>query len=525
MIRLFGVKKSGKQNRKNRRLRLEWLEPRELLAGGGIPIEPPPVPVSRPTFFEVRNLPVPAQDILPGASNQVVAEMTVSTVGRQFGRLTEMFFVPGFGSEQISGNTYRFVLRADMNANPKDGCEAVIGSASADYETDLLDLKVYKPVWVRNQPLHLQLTADFARWGFTGDKFGVELAEADFRDLRNQPVPFENVAYTGVYPVLHHLEKEVVSVSQNWDAGVTIAYAGQKEVPMLTFYAWGNGGALTDLELVASKGDMGNVSQASLWASDWRGTQLIEKDVVPQNGKLSFNLASNFVNGAEYQVRANIAATLAEVPSLQLGFPYDGAGLKGIQIESGRPLRDVAVNGQGAGQIQLWTSKSMTYEFKTPVQDNLYATEISKESASWPVPPGAQNITFDSFNVYMAYASSYVTQVAISAAEGDLASCYNYKLWYDSDNNGVVDTVLATTDVVYDSITGEEWVVFNDLNLLIKGTASRMEVRADVSAVPVSRGLRTQLKSIVATLPGDFVHLENALQPYWEFSGYDGGKG
>lgn len=211
---------------------------------------------------------------------------------------------------------------------------------------------------------------------------------------------------------------------------------------------------------------------------------------------------------------------------MQLGFPYDGAGLKGIQIESGRPLRGVAVNG-GAGQIQLWTSKSMTYEFRTPVQDNLYVSEISKESASWPVSPGTQNITFDSFYVMRASDFwAFITQVTVSAAEGDIRSCEKWALWGDTDRDGRVDEILSKGNVVQNNDAYE--VVFDDsLPLLeVEGwLGKKLEVRANVSAVPVSKGLRTQLKGIEATLPSDFVHLENALQPYWDFSGYGGEKG
>lgn len=536
---LFG-RKNGKSDRKNGRrhhdrrpLRVESLERREMLAGGPVPDPVPPTPPPTPVVFPdivVENVAVPVQDgILPGATNQVVAEWNVSMVGRNFGRLgSEVLVIPAMGSGRLAWSAYNFSIRADLNADPADGCETVLATARPDYETDLLDFNLYQQPWIRQQPLRVQLVVDqFSTW-MSSDKFGVELAEIDnFRDLRNRLIPAENVNYTGVAPVLHHLEKETVQVSQQYDAGATVAYAGQTEVPMLTFYAWGNGGALTDLEVVASKGDMGNVSQSSLWARDWRGTQLIQEGVVPQNGKLSFNLAANFVNGAEYQVRATIATALAPDIYLMLGFPYDGAGLKGIQIESGRPLRGVGVNGEGAGQIQLWTSKSMTYEFRTPVQDHLYVSEISKESASWPVSPGAQNITFDSFYVMRASDFwAFITQVTVSAAEGDVRSCEKWALWGDTDRDGRVDEVLSKGNVVQNGDAYE--VVFEDSPpfLAVEGwLGKKLEVRADVSAVPVSKGLRTQLKGIEATLPSDFVHLENALQPYWDFSGYGGEKG
>jgi len=530
--RLSGSRRNVKSNKRNRRqgrrlLRVESLERREMLAGGPIPDPVPPVPVVFPDIV-VENVAVPRLDILPGAINQVVAEWNVSMAGRNFGRLgNEFLVVPAMGSGRLAWTANIFSLRADLNADSADGCETTLATAQVDYETDLLDFNLYQQPWIRQQPLRVQLVVDrFSTW-MSSDKFGVELAEIDnFRDLRNRLIPAENVNYTGVAPVLHHLEKETVQVSQQYDAGATVAYAGQTEVPMLTFYAWGNGGALTDLEVVASKGDMGNVSESSLWARDWRGTRLIEEGVVPQNGKLSFNLAANFVNGAEYQVRATIATALTPDSYLMLGFPYDGAGLKGIQIESGRPLRGVAVNG-GAGQIQLWTSKSMTYEFRTPVQDHLYVSEISKESASWPVSPGTQNITFDSFYVMRASDFwAFITQVTVSAAEGDVRSCEKWALWGDTDRDGRVDMVLSKGNVVNNGDAYQ--VVFDDpLPLLeVEGwLGKKLEVRANVSTVPVSKGLRTQLKGIQTTLPSDLVHLENALQPYWDFSGYGGEKG
>ena len=535
---LFG-RKNGKLNRKNGRrhhrrpLRMEWLENREMLAGGGISVELlPPVPVElSTTFFKVVNQKVPAQDILPGARDVVLAELKLSAVGRNFGRLTEALAIPAMGSASLNQSAYNYTLRADLNDNPNDGCEAIISYASADWQTDLLTFNVTKPVWVRNAPITIQVVAGNVSTWLSGDKLGVEVAEVSFRDLRNRVVPPENVKYLGVSPVLHNLEKEIVYVNQQYDPGMTAAYAGQKEVPLLTFYAWGNGASLTDVDFVASQGDLNNVSDFSLWANDWRGSPWVVQDnVVPKDGKVSFDLGEGFVSGAQYQVKGDIATTLVGAdPMMKMSFPKNGEGLAGIEIESGIPLRGVAVNGSGAGQIQVWTSESTLYLLNPSVEGHFYVSEVGVRN-SYSVWPGQKNVEFATFDVMYAGSVAFLTQVRVSAAEGVITDAENWKLWQDTNRDGYVDQAIA------DGVLVGDQVVFDGSCLSKAGwKANELEVHADIVKEPSGEGLRIKIDEVaadvisdagpMAPLPSDLIHLFSARQPYRKFNKPSGGGG
>ncbi len=207
------------------RLSLEQLEYRELPTGGFLPPLPPVVP----PMVQVMNLPERPLNILPGATNRVIADMTINTTNRSYARLTEMLLVPAVGSEVLWPNTIGMRLLADLNGDSRDGCETPIAAARANYQTDVVDFRTFYPAWARpNRLIHLQVVAYFGSH-FTGDKIGVELAQAFFADLRNTPVPNSHVAYGGASPTLHHLKSAaLLVVSQN------SAYLNQTVAPNTT---------------------------------------------------------------------------------------------------------------------------------------------------------------------------------------------------------------------------------------------------------------------------------------------------
>ena len=332
---------------------LETLEDRFLLSGTTTPrIAPVPLPT-----VQVTNLAMKVGDFLPGAVNKPVAEFSAKTIGRTYARLNEMLFIPAYGSEQLSQNVWQFLLKADLNGRSHDGCEATIGYGYSDWQTDVVDINLYRQVWIRPlYPLRLELTANFSRY-MSGDTIGVELAQAVFSDLRGQPVPDYQVQYRGVEPVLHKMEFRMLSVSQQPTGNSSTAVsAGQKDVDLLEFYAWSNVEFSASVAFVATEGSLQNAENYRIVRKSFDGTP----DYVVQgtliDNKLVFDFGGSTWQGGSWKLLADIksADQLPADPRLKLSFLSDSSGISATDLETGGLLRGFSLNGVGEGQIQLW---------------------------------------------------------------------------------------------------------------------------------------------------------------------------
>ncbi|MFA6523522.1 MAG: hypothetical protein WCS85_04105 [Candidatus Peribacteraceae bacterium] len=92
--------------------------------------------------------------------------------------------------------------------------------------------------------------------------------------------------------------------------------------------------------------------------------------------------------------------------------------------------------------------------------------------------------------------SLLVTQLTVRAAEGSLANGYNYTLWVDTDNNGMVDTIIASGEAVdgfgnvcFDTITNGGFVVG-------KEQTAKFVVCTDVAANFTVTTLRSEFQSM-----------------------------
>ncbi len=522
---LFGSQKSGKSNRKNGRrhhdrrpLHLEWLEDREMLAGGGIPLPPPPVFVG-PVSVAVANQSVPKLDILPGGINKVLAQENITVKGG-VARLAEMDFAC------VSGRLWDISyvqLTADMDGKASNGCETIIASAYGWNASDgILRMPVSDSFWVGMTPRKVQLVASFQTSLSTG-QIGVQLAAASFCDLNGAAVPGTSVKLTGVKPVVHTLERTAIYFSPHWQPETATVYAGQKGVQLLTFETWYNGdkpAVLQNLDFVDDTGTLKNYTTYSLWVMKWQQgnyvTTCLKSGVKPLNGKVSFNFGSKgyvLDSGFRLQVRGDAASVLPKNTSLALTF---GSGIK-AKDASGKLLRGVALNG-GEGQIRVYNSQPPLFNFKPAPAPGLHISEIGS-SYGWTTSTSAQGLMFEAFNVYAKDSSAYITQVVINAAQGSLGSCANYVLLADSNGDGYIDSrdnILATGNIVGDS------VVF-DTNIYVSaGTTSRLEVHANVLATSTGMSLQTTLKSVATTSVVDYIH---ASQPLWSFLDYGNGGG
>lgn len=520
---------------KSRRMSFEGLESRQMLAAG--------------MLAQVVNQSVPVLDILPGGQNKVLAEMKISTIGRQYARLTEVLAIPAAASEPLSWNTTNLTLRADLNRRAKDGCEAVISTAQVDYETELVDFKISRAVWLNPRAvLKVQIAANFSGYYLSGDTVGVDVAEVSFRDLRNREISDERILYMGKDPTLHTMENKMFSVSQNQLDSTGSVLAGQKDVKLLRFNSWWSDGvAPGSVAFTAGQGSLINATNYTLladynwdgiWDSSVAGTVTSIKSAAGlKDSQLTFGFAESFAghNSALYEVHADIVNALPVYPvepKIQLVFAKNGLGLTAINMETGKPLRGIQTNGLGEGQICQWQYPEYSPTYAIVKDPELFVKEFQADPSYAYASPGDKNIVLDAFTIYDANNVS-VNYVAISATEGNLANCANYAIWWDSDGDSVVDTSAEGKLVVgKDSV---KRAVFEDLSCPIKGGQSILfEVHADViDSLSGYAALRTKFAEVKASrvngngdpypLTTDKMFVELARQTYWAF--YEGGLG
>jgi len=513
---LFGAKKHGKQTskerRQNRKLRVESLEPRQMLAGGTV-LDPPVSTVPSPNHVQVTSLKVPKLDILPGGLNKVLAEFNMRTTSGQVSRLMGMDFVGVAG--HLAWDTNGFRLMADMNGRASDGCETPIAYGRADYATETVRLDVTgQPFWAGTTARKVQLVGDFNS-RLNSDSVAVQLAYADFSDARGRLVPEESVKYSGVAPVVHRLSSAGFWVSQRWQPEFSTAYTGEKNVSLFSFDMGANQSdrpvSEQTLEFVKVQGSMKNCQSYSIWITRWQpelnayATTCLQAGVKPVNEKLLFKLGKFVLDGGyQFTVRADVASNLASDTTLSLTF---GKGWKAKDLNTGKALKGVAIGG-GEGQIQIWKSQSPVINFVKVTSPRLYVSETST-GYGWEVSPYASNLMFESLKVYANGVDANITQIVIGAAQGDLSDCTNYKLW--GKQNGV-DIILATGQAV-----GEK-MVFNFQYLVFAGTSAYFEVHADVAASPVGTSLRTRLTGVVSsTAIVDGIFARDQAPWSWQF--------
>jgi hypothetical protein len=534
----------------SRKLFFETLEQRQMLAGGALPLAIH-APVPEP-YLCVSNNRVPVLDILPGATNKLVADMSLSVRPgtNQYGRLDEMMFLSAVGSEPLSQNTAQFTL--------KNG-STVIGIGSADPQTDLLDIDVNTATWVRpNMVTHVQLYANFASWGFTGTTFGVTPVFAGFMDLRGSPVIDTNVSYAGVSPILHTLENSMFNVSQNPMLPYGSVNAGDKNVTFLKFNAWTTNASADSMTFVTSAGNLGDASNYVLLytPNSYNGipstTTSIPGTVV--NNKLVFNFAPSMaVSDGSYELHGDVSATPA-AKILQLEFQTFGTPITAHNVVTGKALKGISVsnpNGSSSTnpdgqQIQLYFNASYSTDYNIVTKPaELVINEIGsqQEWTNTQTANAGDNIVVDTFTM-SATSNLTLVNMAVTAVNGNLSNCSNYTLWADLDGDGKVDTMLAKGALMnVINATGPQGmqIVFNNLStttgyntapVLAKNSGVLFEVHADVPNPLSGYNIQCQLASpscVTAfswsdnsVLTTDKIFESDAWQTDWNFSENNG---
>ncbi len=542
-----------------RKLRVECLEGRQMLAGGGLPIDAllaqiaqlqaqlsvlsqpaqAPAAPTAPSFTFV-NKPVKKLDaILPSSTNVLLADFTLRANNRAYGRLEELLVLPADGSEQLAGNVSRLVLKLDRNGKVKDGCEATVAIASPNWDDDVVDLRLNRAVWVRNtSAMHFQIYADFNGY-LSGSAIGVEVAQACFRDLRKQPVSDERVTYIGVNPVLHTMDNARVQISQEQMLPFGSVQQGDKDVTLFKYSTWTNNAVVDTISFSPRRSPLSCATNYVLkYDTNWDG---VFDGFVPgtvsgvfPNDKVTFNMSSIPSNGT-FEVHADFTSSLPAGSVTVMQLAIYGPGISGHNAETGKPLQGVSVNGNKTpSQINLYTNiKGVTeYNIVTPPVE-LVVQEAAPDE-SWRQASAGEDIVVNA-GILKSATIMTLASMAFMDVSNQLHDQpnYSYTLWVDTDGNGSADTKVGSGQMK-DTYYYAEQLFFDDMDVdLLPGMAVAYEVHATAPDLLPSTGIQIQFagacgikakhadNSLVAL---DKIFTQGVRQTYWWMS-ENGGLG
>ena len=148
---------------------------------------------------------------------------------------------------------------------------------------------------------------------------------------------------------------------------------------------------------------------------------------------------------------------------------------------------------------------SVTGESKWSTGEHLFVTSKSMQDTE-TVVRNQKDVTLQRFEAF-AESDMVLTRVVVDAEQGSLLNAENYALWIDTDDNGIVDSILQS-GALFDGNA----VVFNNFlggGVLIPDHRSvAFEVHADIAAVGLSEHMKLQLK--FATSQSDYLAAERA---------------
>ncbi len=308
----------------------------------------PSAPVLPPALVSVMETPMPVQDILPGATNVPIAKFQVTDLTHASMRLSELFLVPAAKSQALNQNIQQLALEQVVGKT-----KTIVGYASPDWNTDVVDFQLFNPAWTTPQaPACFEI--DVTRfYGFlSGPKIGAFIAEADFRDIRNNLIPDSQVQYAGV-PVLHTMENHMLGFYQTPMVSETATvHAGQKSVTLAQFYVFSNTDISGDLVFSASQGSLQNAENYYLVATTWDGLQQYSIKGVLKGTTVTFSYhVPGNQNSLILSVKADIkaGANTAYDPRLKVYL----SGITATDLSTKKMLAGLMLNGIGAGQLQM----------------------------------------------------------------------------------------------------------------------------------------------------------------------------
>lgn len=425
----------------NRRICFEQLEDRSMMAGG-LEATYPVIPPALSSQVQVNNLYMASDRILPGASDVVLSQFSLGTVGRTFAQIvsnkTQFAILPGPG-ESLAGNVENMILRVDADGKASNGCEKTIAYGQPSWEAGgMVVFTANTSLWIRNTPMKAEVVATRFSPYLSGESISVELAGVfGLRDLGGKEIGADAINYGGADTVVHTMQNHSYQIFQN-EGKPFQSTSTSENWKLLDFNGWGNNASLKIVTAVVN--NPGNLVPNSLLLvqdNNWDGNGeafYAGSSIVMQNastGLVTFNLNSGATNSAHFWV-TGLTATRALSDNtfsmtLNSAIATDNA--------TGYWLKGTMQNGQGEGQMQIWTKPATTFAlvekpslviFSGDLRPDVYV-EQTKVTAGQEV----MIAEFDAKNTDTVPVT--INSFMLTPKVGDVRNFSSYTLWaYDS---------------------------------------------------------------------------------------------
>lgn len=484
-----------------RGLRIERLEDRSMMAGGGF-VTYPMLPVSLAPQVQVNNLYIAPMTVLPGSSNVTLSKFTLGTAGRTYAQIvsgtTQFVVLPGVG-ESLAGNVESMILRVDADGKASNGCEKTIAYGQPNWETGgMVIFTANESLWIRNTPMMAEIVANRISPNPTGDTISVELAGVfQLRDMGGKEVSADTIKYGGANTVVHSMMNHVYQISQI-GAKEFASVSPWETHNLLEFSGWGNSASLKSV--CVSVTNPGNITPNTFMLvqdNNWDGIgdafYTGSTMVLSTNTSLvTFNLGNGVSNGAKFSVTGYTAQHAMTDNTFSVALVGMASA---VDNTTGAYLKGTIMNGNGAGQIQFWTCASTKFALVEKPSLVITGGELRPNTYVQPTKVVANQevvvASFDVKNTDSTFVS--INLFELTAKIGDVRNFSSYTLWvYDISGAKInIGSGSANNNSIFVSTVSPP--------AMLAGKTTRYEVTAVATPLTVT-GQNLQVKMTPAKL-------------------------
>ncbi|MDD4319536.1 MAG: hypothetical protein PHW10_04415 [Candidatus Peribacteraceae bacterium] len=508
--------------RRDRRLGVETLEDRRLMSVAPMAsasdlmaasreakaFMADPVAAQAPVSLLVRGQPVHSLDLHDGDTDVVLGEYLLQARQTKPLNLAGVYIIPAEGSASLALSVSTLSFMGDMDGKSWNGCETLLGTGVPDPITGLVHIETAGEYWLRSsRPVRTQVVADMND-SLPGGMLGVELVAVDAYTVRGQQVPDEGIYFTDSDPTMHLLVEEhatlgivvngpasqVYATDQQDAVLANVTYAASEaellkhqyvlveaKTPTGEALAGGIASAMKGVELwnpvtgrtvygvrLTGLGDKGTVMPDGNTVSTYQVYRF--DDILMKGGTETWQVRCDFVGGSaipdgtQFRAWVNVATTAQSTCGiLPATAKYD---LQAVEWDSGKVVETDLEAGALAGNLHAVAAPHLSVQ------------ELSGPAAGTAVA-NEKNVLLGRFEVRAEVKNVLLTDVHIVASQGDLRNTTNWKVWFDTDGNGSVDTICGTGYYFNNPLVRFEFVNGGIVN--VKEETVLYEIRADVA--------------------------------------------
>ncbi len=449
--------------------------------------------IDRLAAYEFAEVSTP-KEVRAGATDIAVANLFITN---QFGTNDiRGLTVTGTGTTALQNVASRVTVWADLDNDPCATMETLIGAAVV--RGNKVDIVLSQRLDTNVDTLAMQLRIDTKANANTAS-IGLDVTSIKATDERGRPVSREDIGLRDTNgSQVRVLQQDNVLILELSSPSSGLVSKGQQNAVLGTLRVGTTEGDALIRRLgiaVEARDAFGRMTANvgnELTGIELRNTvtgQVIGGTLKAQGTGYQVLTFGNFIarNGDEWEIRADIGGNAsvrdgdlyrvlvngAETGSTTFGGltkSLGGVDLEAQDMDSGRRIVRSFPNGTLAANFQRIGQTTLNVAVQSIASSDTAVANAKNELGLRFI---AQSGDVD---------ASFITHVAVNAANGDIRNAWRFALWVDTDGNGNVDTVLqagvspgADGVVRFDNLDGGGYVV-------PAGSVTAFEVRFDVQS-------------------------------------------